>query len=102
MEATSIPGKEAHPARRAGFALREEVVIMRSELKLRGGRVVSVMLQHPLGASVGAVVLGAPCAWIATGAAGAGAGAFMGLIGLVMGAPLGGIVADSAHPETSH
>lgn len=69
---------------------------MDRELKLRGGRAGSLMLHHPIGAAVGAVVLAAPSAWIAHGAEGSvGAAVFLGLAGLVMGAPLGAMLADS-------
>ena len=72
---------------------------MDSQLKLRGGHVGNVMLHHPLGAILGGVLLAAPCAWIANGAEGSAAGVFMALLGLVMGAPLGAMLADSAHSE---
>lgn len=75
---------------------------MDPELKLRGGRTGSLMLHHPLGAAVGAVVLAAPSAWIAHGAEGSAvATLFMGLAGLVMGAPLGAMLADSGSQKPS-
>jgi hypothetical protein len=55
-----------------------------------------MMLHHPLGATIGAVLVAAPCSWIAHGAEGTAAAALMGLVGLVMGAPLGAMLADSA------
>ena len=72
---------------------------MDSNLKLRGGHVGNVMLHHPLGAALGAVLLAAPCAWIAHGAEGSAAAAFMAFLGVVMGAPLGAMLADSASSE---
>jgi hypothetical protein len=72
---------------------------MDPELKLRGGQTGNIMLHHPLGAGLGALALAAPCSWIASGAEGLAAGALMGVLGLVMGAPLGAMLADSASPE---
>ena len=72
---------------------------MDPQLKLHGGRTGHLMLHHPLGASLGAMALAGPCTWIATGADGAAVGVIMGLVGLVMGAPLGAMLADSATPE---
>ena len=69
---------------------------MDRELKLQGGHAGSMMLHHPLGATIGALVIAAPCSWIAQSAEGVAAGALMGLVGLVMGAPLGAMLADSA------
>jgi hypothetical protein len=75
---------------------------MDRELKLRGGRVGSLVLHHPLGAALGAMVLAAPSAWIAQGAEGsAGAAVFMGLAGLIAGAPLGAMLADSGSQKPS-
>jgi hypothetical protein len=75
---------------------------MDRELKLRGGRAGSLMLHHPIGAAIGAVVLGAPAAWIAQGAESSlAAGVLMGLVGLVMGAPLGAMLADSGSQSPS-
>ena len=73
---------------------------MDSNLRLRGGQVGNIMLHHPLGAIFGALGLAAPSAWIANGAEGLVAGAIMALVGLVMGAPLGAMLADSAHAAT--
>ncbi len=72
---------------------------MDPRLKLRGGYTGNIMLHHPFGASLGALALAAPCTWIATGAEGAVVGTVMGLVGLVMGAPLGAMLADSAAAE---
>ena len=72
---------------------------MDPELKLRGGRTGNNILHHPLAASIGAAVLAVPCTWIATGVDGVVAGALLGAVGLVMGAPLGAMLADSATPE---
>jgi hypothetical protein len=69
---------------------------MDREVKLQGGRTGSMMLHHPLGATIGAVVVAAPCTWIAQGAEGTAAAALVGLVGLVLGAPLGAMLADSA------
>ena len=72
---------------------------MDPQLKLRGGRTGNAILHHPLAASIGAAVLAAPCTWIAAGVDGVVAGALLGAVGLVMGAPLGAMLADSATPE---
>ena len=72
---------------------------MDPELKLRGGRAGSLMMHHPLGATIGAVVLGVPAAWIAQGAEGAAAGFLMGMVGLIMGAPMGAMLAESGSEE---
>ena len=69
---------------------------MNPQLKLRGGRTGNMMLHHPLGAGIGALAVAAPCSWIANGAEGVAAAAIMGLVGLLMGAPLGAMLADSA------
>ena len=73
---------------------------MDSRLKLRGGRVGNLMLHHPMGAAVGALVLAIPSAWIANGAEGGAAATFMALVGAIMGAPLGAMLADSADTTT--
>jgi len=72
---------------------------MDRDLKLRGGRTGNLMLHHPIGAAIGAVVLGAPAAWIAQGAEGVAAGVLMGVVGLVMGAPMGAMLAESGSEE---
>jgi hypothetical protein len=72
---------------------------MDPQLKLHGGHTGNLMLNHPLGASLGAMALAGPCTWIAAGAEGAAVGVVMGLVGLVMGAPLGAMLADSATAE---
>lgn len=69
---------------------------MDREVKLQGGRTGSMMLHHPLGATIGAVAVAVPCTWIAQGAEGTVAAALVGLVGIVMGAPLGAMLADSA------
>jgi hypothetical protein len=74
---------------------------MRSELKLPGGPVVNLMIHHPAGAVVGALVLAAPCTWIAGSAAGTAAGMVMGIVGLLMGAPLGAMLAESASRDST-
>jgi len=72
---------------------------MDPQLKLRGGHAGNTILHHPLAAGIGAAVLAAPCTWIATGIDGAVAGMLLGAVGLVMGAPLGAMLAESAAPE---
>ena len=72
---------------------------MHRDLKLRGGRAGNLMLTHPVGAAIGAVVLGVPAAWIAQGAEGAAAGFLMGMVGLVMGAPMGAMLAESGSSD---
>jgi len=75
---------------------------MDGELKLRGGRAGSLMLHHPIGAMIGAAVLAAPSAWIVYGAEGSALGAvLMGLTGLVAGAPMGAMLADSGSQKPS-
>lgn len=77
---------------------------MDPQLKLRGGHAGNTILHHPLAATIGAAVLAAPCTWIATGVDGAVAGILLGAVGLVMGAPLGAMLAESAatDPIDSH
>ena len=74
---------------------------MDPELKLRGGRAGSLMLHHPIGAAIGAMVLAAPSAWIAYGAEGAVAAVVLGLTGLAAGAPMGAMLADSGSQKPS-
>lgn len=74
---------------------------MDPELKLRGGRAGSLMLHHPIGAAIGAMVLAAPSAWIVYGAEGAVAAVVLGLTGLAAGAPMGAMLADSGSQKPS-
>lgn len=74
---------------------------MQKELKVRGGTILNKVAHHPLAATIGALLVAAPCAFLTASVEGAAAGFFMGIVGVAVGAPLGGIIADDAEEATA-
>jgi len=67
---------------------------MQDEFRLKGGTVLNRIAHHPLASALAALVVAVPCAALTTAAAGWTAGVAMGLVGLMLGAPIGSMLAE--------
>jgi len=69
---------------------------MQDELKVRGGTVLNRIAHHPLASLTAALVVAIPCAALTNAVEGTIPGVAMGALGLVVGAPIGAMLAEEA------
>ena len=70
---------------------------MQDELKVKGGTVLNRIAHHPFASlPIAALVVAIPCAAFTNAVSGTIAGVAMGALGLVVGAPLGAMLAEEA------
>ena len=66
---------------------------MTNDLKVRGGQVLNLVAHHPIASGIAALIVAVPSAALAGTSGGLVAGAFMAMVGIVVGAPLGAMIA---------
>ena len=69
---------------------------MQDELKAKGGTVLNRIAHHPFGSVLAAAAVAIPCAALTNAVEGTIAGVAMGILGIVVGAPIGAMLAEEA------